>query len=81
MTTIKVTKHTRKMIESYREDGETVDDAIRRLLKSTKPLEIMDRTGTNISLSEATFKDLMGYKAYPTQSHSDTIMELLKSLE
>ena len=80
MTTIKVTRHTRKMIEAYRLDGESIDDAISRLLKSTKPLQIQDRGVTNINLNESTFKDLIGYKAYPTQSHSDTIMELLKTV-
>lgn len=77
MKTIEVRKHTRNMIETYRGDGETLNDCIGRLIKSTEPLPKMDRTKTNITIDEATFKDLVASKSYPTESHSDTLMRLL----
>ena len=78
--TIKINKHTRNLIETYREDGETIDDCVVRLLKSTEPLRKIDWSKTNINLKESTLKNLIGYKAYPTQSHSDTLMELLEQV-
>lgn len=81
MKTIEVTKHTRNMLETYREDGESLGDCVSRLLKSTEPLPKIDRTKTNIDIDEATLDILKGYKSYPTESHSDTIMRLLQSLE
>ena len=80
MKTIGVTKDTRKMLESYREDGETLDDAINRLLKSTEPLRKVDRTITNIKLYDSTLQNLIAYKSYETESHNDTIVKLLQSL-
>lgn len=79
MITVNVTKHTRKMIDAYSREGETVDKTIARLLKSTEPLQIQDRTVTNITIHEDTFNNLKSYKAYPTQSHSDTILELIRA--
>ena len=78
MKTIKVTRHTRKMIDSYREEGESVDECISRLLKSTEPLPKMDRRITNIGLKEETFNILVGYKSWDGESHSDTIRRLLE---
>ena len=80
MKSVKVTRHTRKMIEEYSKDGEKLDDTIQRLLESTTPLEIEDRSVTNMTISESTIENLKRYKAYPTQSHSDTLMELLKQV-
>jgi len=68
------------MLESYREDGETLDDAINRLLKSTEPLRKVDRTITNIKLYDSTLQNLIAYKSYETESHNDTIVKLLQSL-
>ncbi len=80
MKTIQLTQHTRKLIDEYRKDGEKLDDAINRLLNSTEPLEEIDRGKTNITLNDSTFENLKRYKAYPTQSHSDVIMELLRQV-
>ena len=81
MKNVKVTKHTRNMIETYRGDGETVNDCIGRLRKSTEPLQKMDRTETNIHLSEDNLNILRGYKSYPTESHSDTIRRLILQVQ
>lgn len=78
MTTIQVSKTVRNMLDEYKQDGESLNATVCRLLKSTEPLQKEDKSMTNIMISEETLNLLKTYKAYDTQSHSDTLLELLK---
>lgn len=80
MKTVQVSKTVRNMIEDYKEDGESIDKAINRLIDSSDPLEFEDKGKTNVRVNEATLKRLKRYKSYPLQSHSDTIKGLLDSV-
>ena len=78
MKTVKITKHTRSMINDYSKEGETVKDALNRLMDESLPPTKEDRTPTNINMDEDTLERLKKYKAYETESHSDTILRLLE---
>ena len=80
MKTVAVTKHTRNLLEEYAEENETMDETLLRLLESSEIPSQQDRTKTNINMDEVTFMKLMKVKAYPTESHSDTILSLLSQL-
>lgn len=83
MTTVNVTKYVRNLIGEY-QDGESVDEALNRLMDSIEqPVqsEVMDLGKTNIVLSQNTFNRLLKYKLSPNESHSDTILRLLKDVE
>ena len=81
MKTVKVTNHTRNMIKEYSLENETVNNALNRLMDESQPLTKEDRTKTNINLDDNTLERLKMYKAYDTESHSDTIMRLLEKIK
>ena len=79
MKTIAVVKHTRNCLEEYAFENETMDETLNRLLDCSEIPEQQNRTRTNINIDESTFDKLLKFKAYPTESHSDTILRLLEN--
>ena len=77
MKTVAVTKYTRDLLEEYAYENETMDETLLRLLESSEIPVQQDRKKTNINMDDTTFSKLMKFKSYPTESHSDTILNLL----
>ena len=81
MKTIAVMKHTKDILENFANEDENMDKTILRLLEQSNIPIQQDRTKTNINVDDSTLIQLKKYKAYPTESHSDTILRLLNELE
>ena len=66
------------MIEEIRNDGESVNDTITRLLENVEASEYSEETRrTTINLSEENLNHLKSVKSYPTETYSAIIERLI----
>lgn len=78
MKNISISKKTRTMIEEIRNDGESVNDTITRLLENVEASEYSEETRrTTINLSEENLNHLKSVKSYPTETYSAIIERLI----
>ena len=79
MKTVGINKGLKILIEGVMEEGETVDMCLSRLLDEaeTKNTIELDKTRTNIGVSEATFNRLINQRLFSTESHISIIYRLI----
>ena len=80
MKNISVSKKTRNMIDDYAIEGESVNDAVTRLLFDAQKSEYSEEPRrTTINLSEENLTHLKQLKSYPTETYSAIIERLIIS--
>ena len=79
MKTVGINKGLKKLIEMEMKEGETVDDCLNRLMdEAEKPQTVvLDKTKTNIGVSEETFNRLVEHRLFSTEIHISVIFRLL----
>ena len=82
MKTIDIRRTTKarlvKMID--RKEIKSMDGAVSRLLDMSKHT-VIDNSRSNIHLHKDTYDRLMSFKAYPTESHNETLSRLLDEMD
>jgi len=80
MKTIGISKKTRDDLRHLREDRESVNDTISRLLENAVAEEYSDEPRrTNIHLTEENLNRIKELKSYPTESYDSIIARLIQS--